>query len=65
MDLKARIAWLGRMPLKFKLLFGSQALFFTMALKFRLADIERAKSLHALQEKADKNGGERNESASE
>ena len=51
--------------MKFKLLFGSQALFFTMALKVRLADIERANSLHALQEKANKDGGERKESASE
>ena len=58
MDLKARIAWLGRMPLKYKLLFGSQAMFFTMAVKFRLSDIERAKNVHSLREKAKEDGGE-------
>mmetsp|Transcript_5982 Transcript_5982/g.9991 ORF Transcript_5982/g.9991 Transcript_5982/m.9991 type:complete len:85 (+) Transcript_5982:67-321(+) len=38
-----RLAWLGRMPLRYKILFGTQSIIFGMALRFRLMDIERAK----------------------
>lgn len=36
-----RMAWLRRMPLQYKILFGTQAIIFTLAVRFRLKDIER------------------------
>ena len=53
MNFKERLAWLGRMPLKYKLLFGSQALFFTMAINMRLNRIDQARQFQELQETAD------------
>lgn len=43
MNLTERIAWLRRMPLRWKILFGTQALIFTTAINFRLSDIKRAR----------------------
>jgi hypothetical protein len=37
-----RVAWLGRMPLKWRVLFGTQAVIFGMAIRFRFKDLGRA-----------------------
>ena len=44
MNFQERIAWLGRMPLRYKVLFGTQFVIMSFAAKFRLVDIERARA---------------------
>jgi hypothetical protein len=60
MDLKERIAWLGRMPLRWKILLGVQTAIMTTAFNFRLNDIRRAKIIQAKQLEADDNVVENN-----
>lgn len=43
MSFKERLQWLGRMPTKWRILIGSQALFMMFAINFRLRDIERSR----------------------
>mmetsp|Transcript_24174 Transcript_24174/g.43688 ORF Transcript_24174/g.43688 Transcript_24174/m.43688 type:complete len:82 (+) Transcript_24174:131-376(+) len=45
-----RLAWLGRMPMRYRVLFGTQALIFSFALKIRLSDMDRAKGIAAAKE---------------
>lgn len=45
MTFKERLKWLGRMPTKWRVLFGAQAIFFAFAIRVRLADIERSRKL--------------------
>lgn len=37
-----RIAWLGRMPLRYKILFGTQSIIFGLAVRFRFVDLNQA-----------------------
>ena len=48
MKFRERIAWLGRMPLHWKILFGSQAIIMSLAVNFRLNDIKRAKMIEEM-----------------
>ena len=45
MNFKERLAWLGRMPPKWRWLIGSQALFFAFAINVRLRDIQKSRML--------------------
>lgn len=45
MTFKERLAWLGRMPTRWRVLIGGQAIFFAFAIKMRLSDIERGRRL--------------------
>ena len=36
------VAWIGRMPTKFKILFGTQAIIMSIAFKIRLREMEKA-----------------------
>jgi hypothetical protein len=45
MTFKERLAWLGRMPTRWRVLIGGQAIFFAFAIKVRLSDIERGRKL--------------------
>lgn len=38
-----RLQWLKRMPMKWRILFGTQLIFFTTALSYRLKDISNAR----------------------
>lgn len=49
--MKERIAWLKRMPTKWRILLGSQAVLFMMAFRIRTNDINRSQEL-ALQREA-------------
>lgn len=49
--MKERLDWLRRMPTKWRILLGSQALVFMVALRFRVKDINRSREL-ALQREA-------------
>lgn len=40
-----RLKWLGRMPLKYRILFGTQAVIFGLAIQFRLKDLKRLEKL--------------------
>ncbi len=48
MNLKERIAWLGRMPLHWKILFGSQAIIISIAVNYRINDIKRARMIQEM-----------------
>jgi hypothetical protein len=50
-NLKERLQWLGRMPTKWRVLIGGQALFMIFAINIRLRDIERSKMLLLEQQK--------------
>ena len=58
---RSRLAWLGRMPTRYRVLFGTQLVFFTIAIKVRLNDIEKARFQLEQQkqeeEKKKENGG--------
>ena len=60
MTFKERLKWLGRMPTKWRVLIGGQALFFAFAINVRLQDIERSRLLlehnKKMQEMADSDG---------
>ena len=43
MKFRERIAWLGRMPLHWKILFGVQTVIMSVAFNFRLNDLNRAR----------------------
>ena len=45
MNFRSRIAWLGRMPMKWRLLFGTQALITCFAIRMRLNNISRAEQI--------------------
>ena len=45
MTFKERLAWLGRMPTRWRVLIAGQAIFFAFAIKVRLSDIERGRKL--------------------
>lgn len=47
MNLNERIAWLRRMPMRWRILFGSQAVIFGVAIKIRVQEIKRAQMLEA------------------
>jgi hypothetical protein len=53
MTFKERLQWLGRMPTKWRILIGSQAVFMMFAINVRLRDIERSKLLLEQQKKAE------------
>lgn len=36
-----RLAWLGRMPMKYRILFGTQAIIFGLSIRFRLMDLKK------------------------
>jgi hypothetical protein len=40
---RRRLAWLGRMPMHYRILFGTQALFTVFAFNYRLHLIERGR----------------------
>jgi len=40
-----RLKWLGRMPLKYRILFGTQAVIFGLAIQFRFMDLKRLEKL--------------------
>ena len=42
MTFRQRLAWLGRMPTKWRVLIGGQALIMTLAVSLRLKDIEKS-----------------------
>jgi len=43
--MKERLDWLRRMPTKWRILLGSQALLFMVALRIRMKDINRSREL--------------------
>ena len=45
MNLNERIAWLRRMPMRWRILFGTQALIFGTAVKIRMQEIKRAQMI--------------------
>eukprot|EP00554_Chaetoceros_debilis_P008454 CAMPEP_0194105112 /NCGR_PEP_ID=MMETSP0150-20130528/5343_1 /TAXON_ID=122233 /ORGANISM="Chaetoceros debilis, Strain MM31A-1" /LENGTH=59 /DNA_ID=CAMNT_0038792843 /DNA_START=40 /DNA_END=219 /DNA_ORIENTATION=- len=55
MTFKERLAWLGRMPTKWRVLIGGQALFFAFAIQVRLGDIEKGRKLIEAQKKLEEN----------
>jgi hypothetical protein len=50
--MKERIAWLRRMPTKWRVLLAGQSLVFIVALRIRMNDINRSKELVAQREAA-------------
>jgi hypothetical protein len=50
--MQERIAWLRRMPTKWRALLAGQSLVFIMALRIRMNDINRSKELVAQREAA-------------
>lgn len=55
MTFKERLAWLGRMPTKWRVLIGGQALFMAFAVKVRLDDIEKGRQMIEAQKKLEEN----------
>lgn len=53
-----RIAWLGRMPIKYRFLFATQFLILSLSMRFRVKELERAQ----LRQDAEKKLEESNES---
>lgn len=51
MTFKERLQWLGRMPPKWRMLIGGQALFMAFAINVRLSDIAKGRKLLEEQEK--------------
>jgi hypothetical protein len=51
-----RMAWLGRMPMKYRILFGTQAIIFGLAINFRMMDVHRSRRRNA-EQKATGQGG--------
>lgn len=49
-DVKDRLAWLRRMPTRWRILLGSQALVFMIAIRIRLNDVNRSRELALLRE---------------
>ena len=45
MNFKERLQWLGRMPTKWRVLIGGQAVFFAFAISVRMRDIEKSRLL--------------------
>ena len=45
MNFRSRVSWLGRMPMKWRLLFGTQALITCFAIRMRLKNLSRAEQL--------------------
>jgi len=52
MNFKQRLQWLGRMPTKWRILIGGQAVFFAFAISVRLRDIEKSRFLLEAKQKA-------------
>jgi hypothetical protein len=47
-----RIAWLGRMPVHYRVLFGTQAVIFGLIMQYRMSEIKRIRlRLEAQQQK--------------
>ena len=42
---RERLAWLGRMPTHYRILFGVQLMFTTVAVNWRLADVRRRRKI--------------------
>jgi hypothetical protein len=42
---RERLAWLGRMPTHYRILFGVQIMFTTVAVNWRLADVRRRRKI--------------------
>ena len=62
MNLKQRIAWLRRMPMHWRLLFGTQAVIMTTAFNFRLNEVRKARMIEEMKEEMELNkSGDRNE----
>jgi hypothetical protein len=47
---KERLAWLGRMPTRWRILLGSQAVIFMIAVRIRMSDMNRSRQLVNLRE---------------
>jgi hypothetical protein len=47
---KERLAWLGRMPTRWRILLGSQAVIFMIAVSVRMSDVNRSRELLILRE---------------
>jgi hypothetical protein len=60
MNLNERIAWLKRMPLRWRILFGTQAIILTTAIRFRINDIQRAKQMQIEMDKQDNGNSDSN-----
>jgi hypothetical protein len=52
MNLQERLAWLRRMPTRWRVLFGVQGVVMFIAVNIRLSDIERARRIAAEKEAA-------------
>lgn len=52
MNLQERLAWLRRMPARWRVLFGVQGMVMFIAVNIRLSDIERARRIAAEKEAA-------------
>jgi hypothetical protein len=47
---RERLAWLGRMPTHYRILFGVQLMFTTVAVNWRLADVRRRRKIRDREE---------------
>jgi cell division protein FtsW (lipid II flippase) len=52
-DIKDRLAWLRRMPTRWRILLGSQAVVFMIAIRIRISDVNRSRELALLREAAE------------
>lgn len=59
MTFKERLAWLGRMPTRWRVLFGVQSVVFMMAVNLRFSDLGRARlAVAEEEEELEKNDGQ-------
>ena len=54
MTFKERLAWLSRMPTKWRILIGGQAIFMAFAIKVRMSDIAKSRMMLEEQERREK-----------
>lgn len=52
-EIKDRLAWLRRMPTRWRILLGSQAVVFMIAVRIRMSDMNRSRELVLLREAAE------------
>ena len=60
-----RIAWLGRMPLRYRVLFGTQAVIFTLVLQYRNKQIDRIRLRAQAEQQKEQAEAESNSAASQ
>jgi hypothetical protein len=61
MSFKERLQWLGRMPTKWRVLIGGQAVFFAFAVSVRMRDIEKSRFLLEARQQAEEISRDRRE----